>query len=113
MLHHKSYIDDVKSILSTHSTNFVTVGLGEGGDALGRALKDAFDKLPVATDSILSMLLNVWIPKNLPPTSNFRIILTDFISQISSDINLIWGVFFDESLKINEAKVTLISSSKL
>ena len=105
-------VDDVQSTLSTSGTNYVTTGYASGSGCVVIALQDALDKLPIKTDSIGKLLFNIWMPK-INFTNEIQI-MTDFIEHLSSNIDIIWGCAFDDSLSpgLPQVKISLIAASK-
>ena len=105
-------VDDVQSTLSTSGTNYVTTGYAAGSGCIVIALQDALDKLPIKTDSIGKLLFNIWMPK-INFTNEIQI-MTDFMEHLSSNIDIIWGCAFDDSLSpgLLQVKISLIAASK-
>lgn len=105
-------VSDIVSTLSKKSVNYVTVGSAYGEGCIANALADAIDKLPIEMDCISKMLFQIWMPKDMPSPLNEMRIMTDSISSLSAYIDIIWGCAYDESLKEQHAKITLIAASK-
>lgn len=105
-------IVDIESTLSKDAVNYVTIGSADGEGCIANALTDAIDKLPIEMDCISKMLFQIWMPKDMPSPLNEMRIMTDSISSLSAYIDIIWGCAYDESLKEQHAKITLIAASK-
>lgn len=105
-------VDDITSTLSSDTLNYVAVGTACGKGCIANALADAIDKLPIEMDCISKMLFQIWIPKDMPSPMNEMKIMTDSISSLSAYIDIIWGSAHDESLNGQQAKITLIATSK-
>ncbi len=106
-------VGDIMKILSKETSNYVISGFAEGTDSVANALKDAFSKLPIATERISKQLFNIWTPKAMQASMNVINSLWDFIAELPTDIDvIIWGCAFDESMERHQAKVSLIASSK-
>lgn len=105
-------IVDIESTLSKDAVNYVTIGSADGEGCIANALTDAIDKLPIEMDRISKMLFQIWMPKDMPSPLNEMRIMTDSISSLSAYIDIIWGCAYDESLKEQHAKITLIAASK-
>lgn len=105
-------VDDITSTLSTDTLNYIAVGRACGKESIANALADAIDKLPVEMDCISKMLFQIWMPKDMPSPMNEMKIMTDSISNLTADIDVIWGCAHDESLNGQQAKITLIATSK-
>lgn len=103
---------DIEKTLSNETTNYVFTGSAEGDDCIVNALKDAVSKLPIAVDSISNLLLNVWVPKLNENTGCFLKEIINFTHKLPAGIDVFWGVAFDESLKYQQTKVSLIAASK-
>ncbi len=103
-------MDDIKSTLSTEAANYVSLGSANGKGCIVGAMKDAVDKLPIEQDCIAKMLFQIWMPKNMQSPLNEMKSMADLIGSMSSDIDILWGCAYDESLK-EQARVTLIAAS--
>lgn len=104
--------DDVISTLSDSAANYVAIGFGFGDDCMADALKEAIDKLPIGVEDIYKLLFNIWIPRNMTPSINYLNSLTEFIKDLSQNIDVCWGCAYDESLSGQQVKVTLIAASR-
>lgn len=102
-------VADITSTLSTDTLNYVTVSIG--GSILN-AMEQSVDNLPVTLDQVEKMLFQIMIPGGSKPDMSELDSMMHYIQNISNNIDVCWGVAFDESLADN-IKVILISSSKL
>ena len=58
------------------------------------------------------MLIQVWFPKNIPHALYMIDATLRFVDRHTKiDTNVFWGFCFDESLKGQQAKATLIAAS--
>lgn len=105
-------IPDFLSTLSKETVNYVSTGKAEGPDCVVNALADALHKLPIETDAISKLLFNVWTPNDKQFTMNEFKSTVDFINVLFTDIDVVWGVAFDESMEERQARVSLIAASK-
>lgn len=103
---------DIESTLSKESSNYVTVGSADGEGCIANALNVAIGKLPIEIGNVSKLLFNIWMPKSMPSSMTEMQSMAEFIQPLSSDIDLCWGCALDESLKGQQAKVTLIAASK-
>lgn len=99
---------DIKSTLSKGSVSYVSTGYGSGEEAIADALKAATDNLPVSVDTVASMIIQLWHPRE--DMSIGKIIpLTEYVKNLPSSIDVCWGcAFSDEN---DDIKITLIASS--
>lgn len=105
-------IPDFLSTLSKETVNYVSTGRAEGSDCVVNALADALCKLPIDMEAISKLLFNVWTPKDMQFPMNEMKSMADFMSEMSSDIDVCWGFASDESLEGCKARVSLIAASK-
>lgn len=105
-------IVDIESTLSKDEVNYVTIGSADGEGCIANALKGAIGKLPIEIGNTSKILFNIWMPKNMQSPMTEMKSMTDFIKSMPSDINICWGCAYDESLEVQQAKVSLIAASK-
>ncbi|MDE6542580.1 MAG: hypothetical protein K2K76_01300 [Muribaculaceae bacterium] len=105
-------IPDFLSTLSKDTVNYVSTGRAEGPDCVVNALADALYKLPIEIEAISKLLFNVWTPNDMQFPMNEMKSMTDFIKVLPTDIDVVWGVAFDESMEGRQARVSLIAASK-
>lgn len=81
-------IDDVYSILSEDTVNYVSVGYGEGTDNMADVLKNAVGLLPIDVNEVSGMIFNVWIPEDMKASSiRGQKLLSDYVRGLPEDIN--------------------------
>lgn len=105
-------VADIESTLSKDAVNYVTVGSADGDGCIANALKSAIGKLPIEIGNTSKILFNIWMSKNMQSPMTEMKSMTDFIKSMPSDINICWGCAYDESLEVQQAKVSLIAASK-
>ncbi len=112
-------VPDLTRTLSKESINYVTVGYAEGPRFIANAFKDAWDKLPVENGGITNLLINIWAPKIIPSPKNIKSLMkeidlmVDCFGLLPDDIEgIFYGCAWDESLNGQQAKVSLIASSR-
>lgn len=105
-------IGDIESTLSKETINYVSTGKAGGPNCIVNALAEALDKLPIEINTISKLLYNIWTPKDMPPSLSEGASLADFFRVLPADIDIIWGIAFDESMKGQLARVSLIAASK-
>ncbi len=101
-------VADIASTLSTDTLNYVTVGFG---NSITDAVEQSVDNLPINSDQVGKILFQILIPKDYKPDMSAIKSMTDFIGKYNQDIDVCWGLAFDESLT-DSIKVILIASSK-
>lgn len=101
-------VSDITSTLSTETLNYVTVGVGCN---ITEALEQSVENLPITPKQAEKMLFQILIPKDYIHDISENKSIADFISKYNNDIDVCWGLAFDESL-YESIKVTLIASSK-
>lgn len=105
-------IDDIESTLSKETINYVSTGKAEGPNCIVNALSKALDKLPIEINTISKLLYHIWMPKDTPPSFSEMKSMSDFISVLSADIDIIWGIALDDSMDGQSARISLIAASK-
>lgn len=105
-------VADIESTLSKDAVNYVTIGSADGEGCIANALKGAIGKLPIEIGNTSKILFNIWMSKNMQSPMTEMKSMTDFIKSMPSDINICWGCAYDESLEVQQAKVSLIAASK-
>lgn len=98
-------VGDIISILSTDTLNYVTVGVGTD---ITKAVEQSVDNLPITTDNVGKMLLQILIPHNHKLDYKSYV---ESISKYQEDIDIFFGFAYDESL-VDGVKVILIAASK-
>lgn len=104
-------VDDVRTALSKEKVNYVSTGVAEGTECIVNAFKIALKKIPLKTDDIYNMLIQVWLRRDMA-TMKERDSMAKLISKLSTNINICCGFAVDESLTAQQAKITLIISGK-
>lgn len=107
-------VDDVRTALSKEKVNYVSTGVAEGSECIVNAFKIALKEIPLKTDDIYNMLIQIWFPKDKDTTTaraEFDSMIK-LISKLSTNINICCGFAIDESLTAQQAKITLIISGK-
>lgn len=99
--------DDVVNVLSTEGESYVTSGVNA---SLGKAFNEAVNALPCKVDKVEELLIELRFCNRQPKMSELSSI-TDTLSGINPDINIMWGISSDESLG-DSYKVVLVASVK-
>ena len=99
--------DDVASVLSTEGESYVTSGVNAD---LGEAFNEAVNALPCKVDKVDELLVGFRFGNRQPEMSGLSSI-TDTLSEVNPDINIMWGISSDESLG-DSYKVVLVASVK-
>ncbi len=99
---------DVDSTMRNGGFVLMNIGEGEGENRVDKALKNALNS-PLVQDTgyqkAKRMLFNLYCPDDFPQEEIETFV--SFMEQMDEDIELIWGVTFDNDLK-NKVKITLI-----
>ncbi len=106
--------NDVDTTLREGGTAIISSGYGEGEHRVTKAIADALHSpLLKDTDIIGSkkMLMILYIPDN--PEQPFSMSetneLTDFVSSIDDEVDVMWGLYRDSNLD-NKVKITILAS---
>ena len=99
--------DDIVSVLSAEGESYVTSG---GNADLGEAFNEAVNALPCKVDKVEELLIDFRFGNMQPEMSGLSSI-TDTLSEVNPDINIMWGISSDESLG-DSYKVVLVASVK-
>lgn len=99
--------DDVINVLSAEGESHVTSGVNF---KLGEAFNEAVNALPCKVDKVEELLIDFRFGNMQPEMSGLSSI-TDTLSEVNPDINIMWGISSDESLG-DSYKVVLVASVK-
>ena len=99
--------EDVVSVLSTEGESYVTSGVNF---KLGEAFNEAVNALPCKVDKVDELLIDFRFGNRQPEMSGLSSI-TDTLSEVNPDINIMWGISSNESLG-DSYKVVLVASVK-
>jgi len=106
--------NDVDTTLRDGGAAIISTGFGEGENRVTKAIHDALNSPLLKNRDILGskkLLFNLFFNPNAEEKflmSETREI-TDFIGSINTDVDVIWGVGFDESLG-NGVKMTILAA---
>jgi len=114
----KGYINldfnDVDSTLRDGGTAIIAVGYGEGENRVAQAIRDALHSPLLKHTDVLSskrILFNLYYSRNAD--TRFRASevkeLNDFINRVEQEVDVIWGITYDESLG-DKVKFTILAS---
>lgn len=114
----KGYINldfnDVNTTLRDGGTAIIAVGYGEGENRVTKAIEDALHSPLLKNTDVLSskkILFNLYYSR----TANVRFKaseakeLNDFIRRVEEEVDVIWGITYDESLG-DKVKFTILAS---
>lgn len=106
--------NDVDTTLREGGTAIISSGYGEGEHRVTRAIDDALHSPLLKNTDILGskkLLMILWIPDD--PKYPFNMSeadeLTDFVSSIDSDVDVMWGLYKSPDLE-NKVKITILAS---
>ena len=114
----KGYINldfnDVDTTLRDGGTAIIAVGYGEGENRVAKAIQDALHSPLLKHTDVLSskrILFNLYYSRNAQ--IRFRASeakeLNDFINRVEQEVDVIWGITYDESLG-DKIKFTILAS---
>lgn len=106
--------NDVDNTLRDGHTAIISTGYGEGEYRVSKAIEDALNSPLLRNTDIYGskkLLFNLYFSREAE--DKFKIDetnqITEFISNIHSDVDVIWGVAFDDSLG-NQVKFTILAA---
>ncbi len=106
--------NDVDNTLRDGGTAIISTGYGEGENRVTKAIEDALNSPLLRNTDIFGskkLLFNLYFSRDAE--DKFKIDetnqITSFISNIDSDVDVIWGVAFDETLG-NKVKFTILAA---
>lgn len=106
--------NDVDNTLRDGGTAIISTGYGEGENRVQKAIQDALHSPLLRNTDILGskkLLFNLYFSEEAE--EKFKIDetkqITDFITQIDSNVDVIWGVAIDNSLG-NKVKFTILAA---
>ncbi len=114
----KGYINldfnDVDTTLRDGGTAIIAVGYGEGENRVAKAIQDALHSPLLKHTDVLSskrILFNLYYSRNAE--TRFRASeakeLNDFINRVEQEVDVIWGITYDETLG-DKIKFTILAS---
>lgn len=106
--------NDVDNTLRDGGTAIISTGYGEGEYRVSKAIEDALNSPLLRNTDIYGskkLLFNLYFSREAE--DKFKIDetnqITEFISNIHSDVDVIWGVAFDDTLG-NKVKFTILAA---
>ncbi len=105
---------DVDTTLRNGGSAIISTGYGEGEHRVTKAIEDALNSPLLKNRNILGskkLLFNLYFSREADEkfVMSEANELSDFIANIGSDVDVIWGVSFDESLG-NKIKITILAA---
>ena len=105
---------DVDRTLRDGGAAIISTGYGEGENRVSRAIEDALNSPLLKNRDILGskhLLFNLYFSRqaDIPFKMGEANQLTNFISQIDPEVDVIYGIAFDDSLG-NKIKITILAS---
>lgn len=106
--------NDVNTTLRNGGTAVISTGYGEGEHRVTKAIEDALKSPLLRNRDILSskhLLFNIYFSRDAdePFKMAEAAEITDFISAIDNEVDVIWGVANDDTLG-NKVKMTILAS---
>lgn len=106
--------EDVDTTLRNGGAAIISSGYGEGENRVTLAIKDALNSPLLKNRDILSsksLLFNIYYSRKAQTTFKMSEAqeITDFVSGINPDVDVIWGVAFDDSLG-EKVRITILAA---
>ncbi len=106
--------NDVDTTLRNGGAAIISSGFGEGENRVTKAIEDALNSPLLKNRDIETskrLLFNIYYSRNAEQA--FRMSeaqeITDFVSRINPDVDVIWGVCFDDSLG-EKVRITILAA---
>ncbi|MCM1028872.1 MAG: cell division protein FtsZ [Pseudoflavonifractor sp.] len=106
--------EDVDTTLRNGGAAIISSGYGEGEGRVTAAIKDALNSPLLKNRDILSsksLLFNIYYSRNAQQTFKMSEAqeITEFVTSINPDVDVIWGVAFDDSLG-EKVRITILAA---
>lgn len=104
--------NDVDTTLRGGGAAIISTGYGEGENRVTKAIQDALNSPLLKNRDILGakkLLFNLYINPNAEFLMSETNEITDFISSMTTEVDIIWGVGFDETLG-DGVKMTILAA---
>lgn len=106
--------EDVDRTLRDGGTAIISTGYGEGEHRVSKAIQDALNSPLLRNRDIFgsrSLLLNLYMSKDDDNSMSMSEVqeLRDFVENLNSDVDIIWGVAIDNSLG-EKVKITILAA---
>lgn len=106
--------EDVDTTLRNGGAAIISRGYGEGENRVTKAIKDALNSPLLKNRDILSsknLLFNIYFSREAqqPFKMSEANEITDFVSGINPDVDIIWGAAFDDSLG-DKVRITILAA---
>lgn len=106
--------NDVDTTLRDGGAAIISCGYGEGESRVTKAIEDALNSPLLRNRDIFGskrLLFHIFFSRNA--SNKFKMSevdeLTNFVSSISADVDVIWGLGFDETLE-DKVKITILAA---
>lgn len=106
--------EDVDKTLRDGGTAIISTGFGEGEHRVSKAIQDALNSPLLRNRDIFgsrSLLLNLYMSKDGDNSMSMSEVqeLRDFVENLNTDVDIIWGVAIDNSLG-EKVKITILAA---
>lgn len=106
--------NDVNTTLKNGSTAIISVGYGEGENRVANAIKDALNSPLLKNTDIMTskrLLFNLYYSRTAGDRFKISEIkeLTTFVRSVEQEVDVVWGITYDESLG-DKVKFTILAS---
>ena len=106
--------NDVSTTLRNGGTAIISVGYGEGEGRVTKAINDALESPLLKNTDVYSskrLLFNLYYSREASQkfVTSEMTELNDFVTRVQQDVDVIWGVTYDESLG-DKVKFTILAA---
>lgn len=106
--------NDVDTTLRGGGTAIISTGYGEGDDRVAMAIEDALNSPLLKNRDIMGskhLLFNLYFSRKADKTFKMDEVksLTNFMAKIGSDVDVIWGTAFDDTLG-DRVKISILAA---
>lgn len=111
-VHIRLDFNDVDTTLRNGGAAIISTGYGEGENRVTKAIQDALNSPLLKNRDVLSskkLLFNIYINPDMDFKMEETDELTSFISSIDTDVDIIWGMYYDRTLE-NRVKMTILAT---
>ena len=106
--------NDVNTTLRGGGTAIISAGYGEGEGRVGKAIEDALNSPLLRNRNIFGskhLLFNLYFSRQAqtPFQMSEAAEITDFVNTLDPDVDVIWGIAFDDTLG-DKVKMTILAA---
>lgn len=107
-------LNDVDTTLRDSGAAIISCGFGEGESRVSKAIEDALNSPLLRSRNVYGakrLLFHIYYSRTAEEAFKMNEVdeLTDFVSSLSPEVDVIWGLGFDETLG-NQVKITVLAA---